>query len=340
MHRNHAVENNNYSVFLDATYYFRRGPVPSYYRVDFDAAPGSSLNNKAVKINLPSSNVKFSSFIGSCNGILCFCRFDYVNSVTLCLLWNPSTQEFKDIVHKEPYSIKEVMAYGFGYDHKIDDYKLILMFQFNFNSEIHVYTLGSSSWKIIGNTPRVHRGTGADTYSLKLLNGSMHWVARKVVVTGDQQTVTKVIVSFDIAEEKTKEIQIPIATCLLVEEEYKLRNVELVALGNELHLSVVSGKASDIFELWVMEDYGVVDSWTKLFSISNNWGWGTLLSFDKSGKILLFTGHCSQGNQVKKTLVSYDLRYGRSTFLNIDDMPGRFTAETFIGNLVSLNSAR
>ncbi|XP_026420571.1 F-box protein At3g07870-like [Papaver somniferum] len=174
---------------------------------------------------------------------------------------------------------------------------------------------------------------------MELLNGAMHWVAEKVIVTDDRQAVTGVIVSFDIVEEKTKQMQTPIASFILG-EEYKLRDVGLAVLRKDLYLAV---RVSDILELWVMKDYGVVDSWTKLLSIPNNWGWGTLLSFN--GEILLFTCY-SKDNQVtdaydlRNALVSYDLRNGRSTYLNINDMPGTFTAETFIESLVSLNPAR
>ncbi|XP_026420569.1 F-box protein CPR1-like [Papaver somniferum] len=187
----------------------------------------------------------------------------------------------------------------------------------------------------IGKTPCVYHGTGADTYySLKPLNEAMHWVARKIIVTDDQQEVTAVIVSFDIVEEKTKEMRTPIASCIL-NEEYELRSVGVGVLGKDLYLSVY---VSDIFELWVMKDNGVVDSWTKLLSISNNCGSAMPLSFN--GEIILFTCYCLQGNQVKNALVAYDLRNGRSTFLKIKDMPRRFTAETFMESLVSLNPAR
>ncbi|XP_026420568.1 F-box/kelch-repeat protein At3g06240-like [Papaver somniferum] len=204
MHLNHAVVNNNYTVFIGASY---NTEPPSCYSIDFDAASASNSSNKAVKIDLPSTVqcklLTSRTCVGSCDGILCFSRQNILNdSITICL-WNPSTQEYKEIVKKYDGF---VAAYGFCYDGKIDDYKLKLIYDKNPDfSEIQAYTLGSNSWKKIGNTLSVYYGT----YSSHLVKGAMRWLARKVIVTGDQPAVTMVIVPFDIAEETTKIIQIP-----------------------------------------------------------------------------------------------------------------------------------
>ncbi|RZC81892.1 hypothetical protein C5167_044481 [Papaver somniferum] len=162
----------------------------------------------------------------------------------------------------------------------------------------------------------------------------MHWLARKVIVIDDQQADTMVIISFDIAEETTKEIQIP--SCFL---EFSHATVEV--LGKDLSLSVC---VSDIFELWVMKDYGVVDSWTKVLCISQKMEniqiWRTLSYFNKNRETL-FSSSRLQGSYYKVTLVSYNLRNKRFRSLHINDMPGNcnaINAETFNGSLVSLNS--
>lgn len=240
-----AVENNKYNIFITTLSSHDSWPVPHYYRLDFDEASTSSLSDKAVNIDLPMcSRVqgKLGSCMGSCNGIFCFTEYILFNTVIVSL-WNPSIQEFMEIVYKKP-PITYMAAFGFGYDNKIDDYKLILIFSpqrcLIFNepyafSEIHVYTVGSSSWKLKGNTSCVW------VYdSMKLLNGVMRWVAKKIV---NHRAVATVIVSFDIAEKTTKEIQIP--SCLL-DERYTLRKERVVVVGKDLYFAV---HVSEIFEL-------------------------------------------------------------------------------------------
>ncbi|XP_026420553.1 F-box/kelch-repeat protein At3g06240-like [Papaver somniferum] len=163
----------------------------------------------------------------------------------------------------------------------------------------------SSSWKKIGNSPYAHCGR----YSKKLflLNGAMHWVTGKVIGTGDQRAM--LIVSFDdIAKEKTKEIQIP--SCLF-DKTSMFRHERIGVLEKDLYFSVY---VSGIFELWVMKDYGVVDSWTKILSIQEDMRnfriWRALPSYNKNREILF---NCSrlQGKQYESALMSYDLKNGR-----------------------------
>lgn len=113
--------------------------------------------------------------------------------------------------------------------------------------------------------------------------------------------------------------------------------MEVGVFGEELYLLVYAvGKNID---LWVMKDYGVVDSWTTIFSLSQRTG-----NFDKLSplhylcekrKILL------QGSRLESKedfLISYDLKSGRLTTLDIPCMPKHFYATTFAGSLFSLSS--
>ncbi|XP_026398277.1 F-box protein CPR1-like [Papaver somniferum] len=91
-------------------------------------------------------------FWGTCNGSVCLtttCK-NYI------VLWNPATKEFKEL----PVPIRSdnrfsYTKYGFGYDDKIDDFKVIsfLGIQEKPHCEVRVYTLKSSSWRRLETIP-------------------------------------------------------------------------------------------------------------------------------------------------------------------------------------------
>ncbi|XP_026384037.1 F-box protein CPR1-like [Papaver somniferum] len=289
-------------------------------------------------------------FIGSCNGLVCV---DFDDTWDEIILWNPSTREYKTIP-KPPVGdgrVKDII-YGFGYDQKTCDYKLIRVVsyrRYDTDSEVLVYTLGSNSWKKNENIP--YNIVGA-TVSTKPSNGAVHWVAKKGMNKMDPTKATKVIVSLDIAEEVTKEIQMP--SCF---KTHPVSVEDLGVLGEDLYLSVEDDR-EDKFDVWVMKEYGVADSWTKMLSVSReeiNWlspkanYWHSLQElewlsltplqlFRKKGEIL-FVVECHLGDYNESSLVSYDQKNGKvSRISNVQDIPDYFSAETYVESLVSVNS--
>ncbi|XP_026409906.1 F-box protein CPR1-like [Papaver somniferum] len=169
----------------------------------------------------------------------------------ICLL-NPSTREYKKIsiptsIRNKAY--KGFTGYGVCYDWKIDDYKLVLIVAELYDddddedvssdsSEAFVHRLGSNSWNSIGHIPYNQCHNDAP---LRPLNGIMHWIG-----------ISKVIVSFDIVEERIKEIQIP--SCCLDDESYSFDDMEVHVLGKDLHLLVNATFRKNNIDLWVMKD--------------------------------------------------------------------------------------
>ncbi|XP_026423061.1 F-box/kelch-repeat protein At3g06240-like isoform X3 [Papaver somniferum] len=324
-HLHHAIENNKFSVLLDtnfAAYLIgsddeNRGV---YKTIDFDLT--SSLSYPmAVRTDLPQDTFLPGYLrIYSCDGLIVLST----GSRKMICLWNPSTREYKDI--PTPTSNLEGFSrYGVCYDWKIDDYKLFKLVanpEFSITSEVWVSRLGSNSWNNIGNLSyNVNR---SNNMCVKPLNGIIHWI-------GD----TEVIVSFDIVEERTKEIQVP--SCYLHDCRYSYEDMEVVVLGEELCLSVHPSGESNI-ELWIMKDYGVTDSWTKIFSLSRdtiNFYMLLPLHYLNKNREILLQGLRLEG---RDALVSYNPKSGRLVALDIPGMPKHFNATTFVGSLVSLNS--
>ncbi|KDO57414.1 hypothetical protein CISIN_1g041477mg, partial [Citrus sinensis] len=98
---------------------------------------------------------------------------------------------------------------------------------------VEVYSLATNSWRTIRNNAGYYAN---DTFSSVFLNEAVHWFASK---TGEESSAN-VVLLFDFNSEKFGEIMLPIISNLrLIEGCY----------------------------IWVMREYGMVESWTKQYSI-------------------------------------------------------------------------
>ncbi|XP_026441795.1 F-box/kelch-repeat protein At3g06240-like [Papaver somniferum] len=222
-------------------------------------------------------------------------------SVCELVLWNPATAEYKTV--PAPPNKQAGGVPIFGYDYKIDDYIFVLISYERL--VMAVYTLRSNSWKSI----EVGPGDGV------FVNGTCHWL----VGTRDN---SKVIVSLDISNEKFVELQLPKEP---LENNHLLRNVWVL----EGCLSVVNAIGVHS-EIWVMQTYGVRESWTKRCVITHSriikemYYLRSMWDF-KNGEILLMSG---------SNLVLFDAISGEPRRL------GKMLKgiENYVESLVSLNS--
>ncbi|KAK9167634.1 hypothetical protein Scep_002825 [Stephania cephalantha] len=190
-------------------------------------------------------------FLGSCNGLVCI-KASYK---TLCL-FNPCTRTYTNFEYKHPQNML-FSSFGFGYDAKIKDYKLVMISNSTQTTEttdsasnIKVLTLGTNAWRKLSNVPyRVGLGPG------KLINGALHWIDNE----------TNQVICFDVEEEEFKVVSRPVYYNAAARVSVSVEVAEL-----EGCLAVVcrhrSRKCRDV-EVWMMKEYGLEDSWTKMFSI-------------------------------------------------------------------------
>ncbi|OVA03346.1 F-box domain [Macleaya cordata] len=349
MHLNHhSIEKDNLTLLVNDGCHL--------YTVDYDSSLSTLCDIEAVKIDYPlifpedrygevdeTSYPLISSdngveILGSCNGILCFTTHD--NDVIF--LWNPSTKEHKKLQgagYSEYFRCSIRVPYGFGYGCKIDDYKLVSIFyNFRFGSEVEVYTLGSNSWKKLKNIPYI---VSSDLNRPGVLvNECLHWIAspNNGLKKNRGSKDSKVIVSFDINDEIFLEVSHP-------EQLDDKFGKHLGVLGGCLCL--VSSLAMDdnveSVDVWVMKEYGVRESWTKMFTIAQE----TLgecidklrpIQSFKNGKILLET----EDNDTN-ALVLYDPKHETSRVLNIRGILEGwewFETESYVRSLVPLKSRK
>ncbi|MCL7025090.1 hypothetical protein MKW94_023129 [Papaver nudicaule] len=318
----HSIENNQYSLML------KEGC--NLYSMDLNQTLES---NKALQIDYPFDSSKGEiAMWGSCNGLVCFSINPYKDSHVM-YIWNPSTVQYKKIpvapIKGPPLvtATDEIfpgvtinIAYGFGYDSKIDDYKLIRMVDFpvEHRCEVRIYTLGTNSWT---DASFLHYRLTHPSIAGVLSNEAIHWIATPDGTQGDL-----VIVSYDIRNDTFQQVVGP------------------NSLSTELALSICGfdgflcllGNTHDVqIEVWVMKEYGVTESWTKIVTISQP---EVILSFlyvrpikwFKNGQILL--------EKDQTSLALYDPKSHKAIDLEVDGVSEWLEAEIFLKSLVPVTS--
>lgn len=214
--------------------------------------------------------------IGSCDGLVALANTWYNNVV----LFNISSRMHKIIpnyfIHYQFYSddedytwgpcggfrtdITDAVAYGFGRGVAFDDYKLFMVnslgdFDFNITT-VSVYSLKTESWRTVADVTNLcldYNGMAT------LLGATLNWLV------SDNMNRKQYIFSFDLETENISSMPLADDICddVLWDSE-----IYLTAKGD--CLCVLEGPCTedDFYYVWVMKEYGVKESWTKMYTLS------------------------------------------------------------------------
>ncbi|XP_059646515.1 F-box protein CPR1-like [Cornus florida] len=243
-HLNRSIETNtNRSIIFG---------VEDLYSIDLN-----SLDN-AVELDNPMKNDEGTSLVVSFDGLVVLCKNIY-EDVTL---WNPSTRKHRKLpvskVRFPPGFRIIVIVFGLGYDSVNDDYKLVRMAQFegkdydSFDSEVEIYSVKSNTWRRVQDFPYYFPLQGSPGVTF---NGAVHWV----VTRKPKSDTANLIAAFDLGLEEYR---------LVPQSDFFDENgyLNVAALGD--CLCVVCNYGGVRADIWVMKEYGVKESWTKLFAIA------------------------------------------------------------------------
>ncbi|KAK9015214.1 hypothetical protein V6N11_006331 [Hibiscus sabdariffa] len=278
-------------------------------------------------LNHPFSDEAFcTEALGSCNGLLAL-----HNGEQDIVLWNPLKRKshmlpFNEIKFPPYFCFLQFIVYGFGHDPISDDYKLVRMVQFDgrdddsFGSEVKVYSLRTNSWRRIKDFP-FYLYKRADGYLQGecgvLANNALHWVVSKK----PKSDTRSFVVAFDIGTEEYRVVELP--DCLDQGFRMNVKSLDgsLCLIANYCEIHVV--------DIWMMKEYGVKESWTKLvsFNQSKPFDFVLPLAFSKNGDQVLLN---IDGNEV----VWCDLRSKRVEKTRFRCLSG---AHMLVESLVPLN---
>ncbi|CAM8915227.1 unnamed protein product [Rhodiola kirilowii] len=222
------------------------------------------------------------------------------------VLWNPTTRECKEVgkndvanmvdagcmfdVKKTRWNLCE--GYGFGYDSSSDDYKIVRLSGSQTNVVVvEIYKIGSRIWKkfeqSFSDTIWIFQSNCFPNFC-PFLNGACHWVAHK---SSNQDSL---ILCFDVRKEQLEEVALP---PYLSKSEFVY---EVIAFDGKLALP---NNVNDVeMEFWVMDEYGVGSSFTKMKKVTMRAAPGSRLSnftiaicLPKNGGVLMFNEGCRDG---------------------------------------------
>jgi F-box interacting protein len=279
----------------------------------------------------------FYRVLCSLNGVLCMAdsrrNTKIVNSL---YLWNPSIRKFKIVpCLSTPPSDTNLMIsiLGIGLDHRDHDVLFIRIIFFyekgSYNGGrkpiTEVYSLNTNSWSTM------HESVEVPCLALDeptvFVNGAIHWEASSFGVVN-----LHVIMYFNTAERVFRTIPLPV-NCL----DFKVRDYWRLAVFQGLLALIVISRIDEasikICDIWIMEEYGVVESWTKRFAIpiSLDTSFARPVGITKNDQLILNLGG---------TLFWYDLDSEHGGILGFYRVQGSFDADTLTDSLYLLEPTR
>ncbi|KAL6188641.1 hypothetical protein ACLB2K_040032 [Fragaria x ananassa] len=196
-----------------------------------------------------------------CNGLL-LC---YFGGSGLCLL-NPATRESKHVNRPRYLQDFAQINFLFGFGFADDDYKVV-------NGEIHVTMTDPLDLVTV--------------FHAILLNGGLHWLMYRL---GGESLM---IVSLLLAEEEVREIQLPVG--------HGIRDGRMVLGVFRENKLFISDRRCRRNEIWVMMEYGVRESWTKISVFIPHWTlsrfcfWNSSQDLYVDGKSLAMYNYNNEG---------------------------------------------
>ena len=242
--------------------------LSSFYRKEFCTAVYNSYRTltEISRFQAPC----YFGVAGCCRGMFYFvheAEYKVQKENNRMYFWNPSIRKFKK-VQLTPLNIRDAVVYGHAYHYQNNDYKIPrIIFDPNFHqrnvkpkpAEATIYTLSTDSWRRVvisvesssGSKPieSVHYERKGDS-GFVFFNGALHSIA----YSQDH----KFIMYFDVNDERFREILLP-QNYLDGLSPY---SQHLAVFKGLLALIVFDGY-SQICHIWMMEEYGVAESWIK-----------------------------------------------------------------------------
>lgn len=193
---------------------------------------------------------------GSCNGSLCLDGFVDYNRSVMALL-NPATRKFRyvELSFRNEQIWYSSIILGFGFLPQLDDYKVVEFQVFygigSAKIPIVVYTMSLDSWHYKRvNYPYDYLRLRNRSVAIK---GFVHWVSD--------------IVWFDLREEVFGDTSVP-DSCGFGDGIER----ELLERKGSLCMIVYTNRYEEMdrrcIEIWVMSEYGVEESWSRMFTIA------------------------------------------------------------------------
>jgi F-box interacting protein len=317
----HSESTDNYVHLLHSSTY-NRGT-----QIQLQHCDGSF--REIQKLELPCQIGFIDYEVLDCKGLILFkttsVRRHYLESL---ILWNPAIRI--SITLPPPCidapSCGKYCVYGFGFDHTTNDYKVMRMvlgrLEF-FPFEAQLYKLSTGAWETIRGVDNFQYVADDDTQAL--VNGASHWLGyhKSNYMAIEYEDREYVIVSFHMCHEEFRVMILPDHLSSRAHSDFVLR----VSGGLLCLIEKQDGYLG--MNIWLMKEYGVVESWTKQFTtVLKGFRFGEVFGFSNNEKIL---------GEKKKKPALYNPKTQRSVNLRTKVKGSYFAKNSFVESLVLLN---
>ncbi|XP_050260459.1 F-box/kelch-repeat protein At3g23880-like isoform X1 [Quercus robur] len=243
------------------------------------------------RFEIPSLFEKYS-IVGFCNGLFCLASSD--NDLNhIIYLWNPSIRMFKKLL-ATPFTDKDNKKHkssvvGLAYNSENNDFKILRLLSVllgpEAKAEVEIYSLSTDSWRKVvisleslsGYEPNFGGIFDIDLPCI-FLNGALHtvaWTCRRPI-----------ILSFDVNDECFREIMLTpnhLRASVVTHFAQHALFKRSLALFTFTH-----SHAGVLCHIWVMEEYGVAESWTRKYSVPMIWvSVGNFYGCTDNGELLI-----------------------------------------------------
>ncbi|XP_062005556.1 F-box protein CPR1-like isoform X2 [Rosa rugosa] len=158
---------------------------------------------------------------------------------------------------------------GFGYVSATDDYKVVVAAHImNSTMPLEIFSSRAGSWRRIVCPPHFSSSAYMSGTRGTFTNEALHWLQklREPELDAPGNTIT----AFDLAKEEFRQMPLPLLGETSSDRDCFFSDIGIVFEGCLCVSSFKrqrwgAGHRSQYVQLWVMMEYGVCDSWTKLF---------------------------------------------------------------------------
>ncbi|KAM3690873.1 hypothetical protein ACJW31_09G152400 [Castanea mollissima] len=259
--------------------------------------------------HVPDPDPKFR-VVGTCNGLLLSLSNNLTMDTSRLCLWNPSVRK---LVNLPPIHFSFDACIGFGFDPKTNDYK--------------IYSLSTGDqWRMLRvDLAPICAFCHHEPHAF--INGALHWVASRLTVN----EFLYFILVFDLGDEVFRHEILP------PEPIGHTRMMFAFISVYKDSIALIQKDYNRKLHIWVMKEYGVESSWTKVLSLNiSNQGFfdsediPRVIGFRRNGEVVLKL----DGGQ----LISQDFESKEIKDLGIIGYKNTFV-DPYVESLVLLNKA-
>ncbi|KAK2359184.1 F-box protein [Trifolium repens] len=257
------------------------------------------------------------NLINSSNGLLCL-RASNHHSPSLYYICNPLLGEVLHVPPAPSPSDQHLCFSAFGFHPNTKTFKILQLVSKSNKLVAELYQSDGTTWSVLPNPPSAKPKPNSSFHPS--LNDALHWVT--------DGTISELIYSFNLNTNEFKSMPCP--SHFVDDYVSKISGMSVGVLKGCLCLCYVLEGAR--FETWLMEKYGVKESWRKAFSIDikSYCGWSPQdkhrpIGFNSCGDMWLKADSDSQSSS--QCLVSFSPETGVFRHIDIGDTASNIQAK-------------